>query len=105
MNGIARWLVPALLTAGTLLSPLPAQGEDVVTPLSIEGYTGQLSYRPGETVDVSHLDNGRALRLEISRLALRPKLDAHGGRPAGARRTRSRRTPRRTAAAGRSRTS
>ncbi len=59
-----RWLCLVFL----LLLPVRALAAEEPAPLTIEGYTDQLSYRPGETVSFHISTTASRYSLEISRL-------------------------------------
>ncbi|HEU5118726.1 MAG TPA: hypothetical protein VFT74_19180, partial [Isosphaeraceae bacterium] len=59
-----RWFRLALL----LMFPVVALGADEPSPLTIEGYTDQLSYRPGDSVAFHISTTAERYSLEISRL-------------------------------------
>ena len=76
---------------------------DLTPALSIEGYTDQLSYRPGGVIDFHISTTASRYAMEITRLGPREPRRS-GARPTSrAHRTRSPRTRRRTAATGRCR--
>ena len=97
-----RSLAAALLALLSLTIPIWGQTLEP-RPLFVEGYTDQLSYRPGDEValHVSTTAGQVQPRDRPPRRRARGRADEEGRRRQGA--SRSRRTPRRTAAAGRRR--
>ena len=93
-----KWIVP-LLALGIVASSAVLQADDP-TSLTIEGYTDQLSYRPGDVVEFHVSTTAGRYALEIARLgAGEPKVIWSKTDLPGAS-TRSRRTRRRMAAPG-----
>jgi hypothetical protein len=61
-----KWLI-LLFSLGIVASSALAQADDP-TPLTIEGYTGQLSYRPGDVVEFHVSTTAGRYAMEIARL-------------------------------------
>ena len=95
---------PELLLIFLAFAAAESRAGDEPPSLTVEGYTDRLSYRAGEEIEFHVSTTAATYSLEIARLGAETKVVLHEGRPARRRPTRSPRTPRRTAAAGRSRT-